>query len=294
MRLALMLAVALLAGPAAAQQIALTFDDLPAHDPLPPGETHLATNKAILKALAEAKAPATGFVNGARVETEPATAEVLAAWRAAGHPLGNHTWTHRRLTAADATAFEAEIVRNETLLKPLGDGWRWFRYPFLAEGETAEVRARTRGFLAGRGYSVAGVTLDFSDWAYNAPYARCRAKGDAAAIAALEARFLAAAEQSLARSRSLSARLHGRDIPYVLLMHVGAFSARMTPRLLAFYRREGVHFVSLEAAQADPFYAADTKVLPSAMPLTLENAARAAGLEPPPAPSIVGLDQVCR
>lgn len=294
MRTALALAAALLAGPAAAQQIALTFDDLPAHDPLPPGETHLATNKAILKALADARAPATGFVNGARTGSEPATSEVLAAWRAAGHPLGNHTWSHRRLTAADATAFEAEIIRNEALLKPLGEGWRWFRYPFLAEGETPEVRARARGFLAGRGYRVASVTLDFGDWAYNGAYARCRAKGDAAAINALEKRFLAGASDSLDRARALSRQLYGRDIPYVLLMHVGAFDARMAPRLLDLYRNKGVSFVSLEQAQADPFYRVDTEALPSAEPLTLENEARRRGLEVPPGPGVAGLDQVCR
>ena len=32
-----------------------------------------------------------------------------------------------------------------------------------------------------RGYRIAAVTMDFSDWAYNDPYARCAAKGDAKA-----------------------------------------------------------------------------------------------------------------
>lgn len=294
MRTALAFAAALLATPAAAQPIALTFDDLPAHDPLPKGEDHLETNRAILKALAEAKAPAIGFVNGARTESDPATAAVLELWRAAGHPLGNHTWSHRRLTAADATRFEAEIVRNEALLAPLGEGSRWFRYPYLAEGETPEVRARARGFLAGRGYRVASVTLDFGDWAYNAAYARCRDKGDAAAVVALEARFLAAARDSLDRAKALSRQLYGREIPLVLLMHVGAFDARMAPRLLDLYRKAGATFVSLEAAQSDPFYRLDTQALPSPEPLTLENQARRRGVEPPPGPGVAGLDQACR
>ncbi|WP_309092960.1 polysaccharide deacetylase family protein [Phenylobacterium sp.] len=294
MRAALALALALIAAPAAAQQIALTFDDLPAHDPLPAGESHLSVNRAILRALAEAKAPATGFVNGARVGDDPTGAEVLAAWRAAGHPLGNHTWKHGRLTANDAIAFEAAIVRNEELLKPLGEGWRWFRFPYLAEGETPEVRARARGFLAGRGYRIASVTLDFGDWAYNGAYARCRAKGDAAAIADLEQRFLAAASDSLDRARALSQRLYGRDVPLVLLLHVGAFDARMAPRLLDLYRRKGATFVSLEQAQADAFYRADTGALPRAEPLTLDNEARRRGLPLPPPVGVEGLDKVCR
>ncbi len=288
------LAALLVATPVAAQHVALTFDDLPAHDPLPTGETHVETSRAILAALKAAGAPAIGFVNGARVEREPSTAEVLALWRKAGHPLGNHTWTHRRLTAADAAAFPDEVARNESLLKPLGRGWRWFRYPFLAEGDRPEVRAYGRQVLKARGYRVASVTLDFSDWAYNAPYARCRAKADAAAIAALEERFMGSAEASLDRARSLSQQLYGRDIPYVLLMHVGAFSARMTPRLLDLYAGKGVTFVSLETAEADPFYRADRELLPSPTPATLEDAARAGGINPPPAAGVEGLDQVCR
>ncbi len=294
MRTTLAVAAALLAVPAVAQPIALTFDDLPAHDPLPRGDSHLETNRAILKALADAKAPAIGFVNGARTESEPATAAVLDLWRAAGHPLGNHTWSHRRLTAADTVAFEAEIVRNEAVLEPTGDGSRWFRYPFLAEGETAEVRARARGFLAGRSYGIASVTLDFGDWAYNAAYARCRDKGDRAAITALEARFMAAAEASLDGAKTLSRRLYGREIPLVLLMHVGAFDARMTPRLLELYRKNGASFVSLDEAQSDPFYRLDTGALPNAEPLTLENEARRRGIDPPPRPGVSGLDAVCR
>ncbi len=285
--------LAALAPEAAAQEIALTFDDLPAHDPLPPGETHLGVNRALLKALKEAEAPATGFVNGARTQGDPSAAQVLGLWRKAGHPLGNHTWSHRRLTAADAGAFTDELVRNEALLRPLGPGWRWFRYPYLAEGETPAVRAWARQLLARRGYRVASVTLDFSDWAYNAPYARCRAKGDAAAIAALEDRFMAAAAKSLAQSRALSRRLYGREIPLVLLMHAGAFSARMAPRLLDFFESQGLRFVSLDQAQADPFYRPDLEAQASSEPLTLENAARARGLEVPQGPTTAGLDQVC-
>ena len=39
-------------------------------------------------------------------------------------------------------------------------------------------------------------------------------------------------------------------------MHVGAFGARMLPRVLAQYRRLGFRFVSLPDAESDPFYAA--------------------------------------
>lgn len=247
---------------AAAQQIALTFDDLPSHSALPKGETRVGVAARVIAALDEADAPPSyGFINGGSVVADPESGRVLALWRAAGHPLGNHTWTHMRLDDEDRGPFKAEIEMNEPLLAAvMGEAdWRWFRYPYLYEGGTSEARADVRGFLSGRGYRVASVTLNFDDYAWNEPYARCADKGDAEAIERLEASYLASARASLIQARARSKAAVGRDIPYVLLMHIGAFDARMLPKLLDQYRRDGASFVTLEQAQADPFYAGDTQ-----------------------------------
>lgn len=203
-------------------QVAITVDDLPAHSALPTGVTRVAIAADFLAALKDAKTgPVYGFINGVQLEREPASADVLSMWRAAGHPLGNHTWTHLNLAQMDPAAFEAEVARNEPLLEKLAQGsdWHWLRYPFLSEGETLEKRTAARAILKARGYHIASVTLNFDDWAWNAAYARCVTQNDQAAIAGLETSYLKAAEDSLAYSRSLSATLYGKDIPYVLLMH---------------------------------------------------------------------------
>lgn len=80
-----------------ALKLAFTFDDLPAHGP-PPGETRIEIAAKILKALHDAHVPPTyGFVNGGLMEKHPEDAAVLKEWRAAGNPLGNHTWSHMNL-----------------------------------------------------------------------------------------------------------------------------------------------------------------------------------------------------
>lgn len=280
---ALALAVLMAAGPVVAQDVALTFDDLPAHSALPPGETRLGVVARLVAALADAGAPAMGFVNASGLEARPEERAALEVWRAAGHPLGNHGWSHANLDAIGAEAFATELVRNEPVLESLaGDtDWRWFRYPFLAEGQSPEVRSAARAALRERGYKVASVTMDFSDWAFNEPWARCRSQGDAAGMARLETLFLTSAEEALTASRTQSRALYGRDIPYVLLMHVGALDAHMMPRLLAMYQARGVRLVTLEAAMADPFYEADRTTADDSAPLSLETAAAAAGLPRP-------------
>jgi len=269
---ALVLGVAMGAG---AQQIAFTFDDLPAHGPLPPGETRIQVANKVIKALKKAHVPPTyGFVNGIAVEQHPETAAVLAAWRAAGNPLGNHTWSHMNLNQHSLQQFEDDAQKNVSLLElqMKGADWKWFRFPYLAEGDAALRKTGFRVYLTQNGYRIAGVTASFADYEWNEPYARCSEKGDRKAIRWLEKSYLSAAEEDIGFRKAMSEQLYNREIPYVLLMHIGAFDARMLPRLLKVYESQGFTFVSLEDAEKDPFYKydVDPKLLPG--PDTLEGA----------------------
>lgn len=212
-------AVLLLASPAPV--IAFTWDDLPAHSALPPGVTRVQVAADLLKAAADAKAPAFGFINGVQTEREPTSTPVLKMWRDADQPLGNHTWSHQNLKDLTPEQFAAEAARNEPMLKDLmaAEDWRWLRYPFLSEGDTPEKRLAVRAWLAANHYKIASVTMSFADYAFNEPYARCMAKGDKAAVVELEKRYLDAAAAVADRARAMSKTLYGADIPYVLLMH---------------------------------------------------------------------------
>jgi peptidoglycan/xylan/chitin deacetylase (PgdA/CDA1 family) len=219
----------------------------------------------------------------------------LSAWRDAGFPLANHGWSHRSVDEATAAEYEQEVANNEPLLERLGSGtdWRWFRYPYLHEGQDTAKRDAVRSILARRGYRIASVTMDFSDWQWAAPYARCRDSGDEASIAQLETLYLAAARENADFSRALSRGVFGRDIPYVLLVHVGAFSARMMPRLLALYREMGFRFVSLPDAEADPAYAADQAPAPGARTTNLEDLAAAKRVHAPREDYAARLERFC-
>lgn len=284
-------------GPVApAPMIAFTFDDLTAHAPLPQGYTRVGIAEQIIAALKTGGAPATGFINGVQLEREPASAPVLDKWRAAGLTLGNHGWSHANLNDLSDAQFLAELEKNEPILKAkMGAAdWRWFRYPFLSEASADPAkRARVRRLLAERGYKVAAVTMDFSDWAFNNTYARCVAKGDADAILQMEHSWLGNAAVQADRSRAMAQALYGRDIPYVLLMHLGAFDAHMMPRLIALYREKGYRFVSVEEAEKDPYYAPELNPALAPQPQGLNGAMAAKGLKEPQAPALLPLETMC-
>lgn len=266
--------------------IALTFDDIPAHGPLAPGQTRADVIRGITTALAAARAPAFGFMNAGFGLDNPADATAaIAAWRAAGLPLGNHTYSHGDLAKVGASAFVADIVRNEAPLARAAKGtdWHWFRYPFLSEGRSIADRDAVRAALKMRGYRVAAVTMSFDDYNWNPPYAACVAKRDPAAIATLETGYLAAARTATLASRARAKAQLGHDIPYVLLMHVGAFDARMLPRLLSLYTSMGFRFVTLAEAEADPYYAAATDLTRTTASPSLQGPPSVAAPVGPPA-----------
>ena len=268
-----------------APQLAITMDDLPVHGPLPPGDTRENVGRRILAAFKAAGVPEVyGFVNGFHLDREPGSDSALTAWTAAGYPLGNHTWSHRNLNQIGAQEFESELMRNEATLKRFGGGElrRWLRYPYLVEGSDPAKRDSVRAILARHGYRIAAVTMDYSDWQWNEAFVRCMAPGREAGLVALERAYLENVREAANRSRTLSRALYGRDVPYVLLTHIGAPNARMMPRVLEVYRQEGFRFTTLEAAQRDSVYRRDMDPSQPAGPTSLEARARQRGLPIPP------------
>ena len=292
-------ALCLVAAPAAAQvKIAFTFDDLPSHAALPADTTRVEIAARIIAALKASNTPPVyGFVNGLRLVDDAPSAPVLQMWRDAGYPLANHTYSHMSLNASTAEAWSDDTLKGEAAIAPLmtGQDWHWLRYPYLGEGETLAKHLAARAFLAAHGYKIAAVTMSFDDWQWNDAYARCVARHDDATIGAMESAFLTAADTSLAYEHDLSLQLYGRDIAYVLLMHLGAFDARMMPRLIALYQSRKVSFVSLAEAESDPFYAAQVDPRLPPTPANLEQAMLGRGVNVAPrAAAPLSFDTLCR
>jgi|tagenome__1003787_1003787.scaffolds.fasta_scaffold20772374_1 peptidoglycan/xylan/chitin deacetylase (PgdA/CDA1 family) len=271
--------------PARGPRVALTFDDLPDHGPLPPGLTRAEVARRILAALQARRAPAVyGFINARQLEAHPEDAEVLRLWRGAGFPLGNHTFSHMDLHANTLDAFEHDLAANETALRTFaGDAdWHWFRYPYLREGNAPEKYRAVREMLARRGYRIAQVTLSFDDYAYNDPYARCAARQDKDGLAWLERSYVERAAQSLDRGRESARALVGREVDHVMLLHIGAFETVMLPRLLELLEQHGFTLSTLQEAQADEVYTTVPDFPGPWSGTLLEQMAAARHVTPPP------------
>ena len=249
--------------PAPALKVALTVDDLPETGELAPGMTRLGVAKAIIKALQDAHAPQVyGFLNAQAFEAEPWIGSVLQAWRDAGFLIGNHTYSHLDFNQVTLAAYERDITRNEPYLRKYMDGqpWQWFRFPYLYEGATLEKREALRAWLDQHGYRIAEVSLDFQDYAWNEPYARCEARHRPRDVERLKQMYMANAVEQIRVGRVRAHQVYGRDISYVMLLHDGAIEAVMLPRLLELLQKDGFQLVTLPEAESDPAYFVDAHI----------------------------------
>lgn len=239
-------------------EIAITFDDLPRWRRDGAVSSPAATSREIARVLRRHRVPPSyGFMIGRPLE-ELEDLAALTAWVNGGQLLGNHTFSHRFVRSdAEIPAYLADVAANEPLLAILaGDSdWKVFRFPYLREPADETSRLALRDELATRGYRIADVTVDFWDYAWNAPFVRCSRKGDARAVAALTHTFVEYALAFLRWSDGAAQRSLGRRIPHVLLLHLGAIDAAALDALLTAYESKArVRWIPLERALADPAY----------------------------------------
>ena len=249
-------------------KVALTFDDLPLNGLLPAGAHKSDYARDTIKVLKKHRIPPSyGFINARALERDPDGAAALQVWVDGGNPLGNHTYTHLDLTKNSVEDFQREILRNEPVLELLmppiqktvggNHDWRWFRYPYLHEGDTLEKRRAVRAFLSTNGYHIAQTTLDFEDYLWNSAYARCWMRKDETSIQWLKESYRSAARNFTRYQIQNSREIFGRDIHHVMLLHLGAFSPQILPDLFRILDEEGFEIVTLEEAQKDAAYGFD-------------------------------------
>ena len=98
--------------------VALTLDDGPVAEMV----------DSLIDLLRAHGAHATVFVTGGELAASPAAGAKLVA---AGHELGNHTYTHRRMVLVSPGTIRDEVERTDSLVRAAGQrGPIWFRPPF--------------------------------------------------------------------------------------------------------------------------------------------------------------------
>lgn len=274
---ALPLAVRAADGP----RMAVTMDDFTVLDGVLPVSERGAR---ILDALRRHDAVAMGLVVARAAGNEDVRA-VLHRWAAAGHTIGNHTFSHPDYHSPDvpAAAFEEDFLRADAALKRLRGFRPFFRFPMLHGGDTAAKRDAMRRALERHRYREAHVTIDTADWLIDQEL-RTRLTADPR----LDTRpyrdlYVRHMRAFAAYFREAAGTVFGRDVPHTLLTHFNLISALHLGDLLDALSSDGWSFVAATDAYADDVFRREPVVLPGGDSLVIA-CAREAGLRLPKAP----------
>lgn len=234
--------------------IAISFDDAPRG----PGAFFDPADRAgrLLTAFARYQVPQVAFyVNPSRIGTGPRWSSQLNAYVQAGNVIGDHTWSHPRLSGMSAAAYLADVDKAEAWLKDRPGYRPWLRFPFLDEGgRNVAKRDAIRAGMTARGLRDAYVTVDGSDWAIEARTIRARQLKQPMDMDALRTLYVETHLQSAEFSDRLVRRTLGRPVPQILLLHETDIAALYIGDLVQALRRNGWTIISNDQAMADPIY----------------------------------------
>ncbi len=241
--------------------MAVTVDDLLINGPDKDLETIETMTINLLNKFRKENIEAVGFVNEAKLytndETEKRTA-LLKMWLDYGMDLGNHTYSHVSMHDVSLKEYEENLLKGEVVTKKLlsgeGKSMRYFRHPYLRTGESIETKKEFNTFLTDRGYTIAPVTIENSDWYFANIYRRAIANSDSTTMKIVTEAYLQFTKDVIEYGELLSKKLFGRQIKHVFLIHANELNADCFEQVAEIIKNNDYGFTTLEDALNDEAY----------------------------------------
>lgn len=232
------------------REIAITIDDLPlvGSKMNTPGNQQRAIERftRIVQILKENKVPATGFVIAGSIGKGQWA--FLEQFRDAGFQVGNHTYSHYNLNRMNADKYIADLDRADKILTPVMTEPKYFRYPYLAEGNK-QTKQKVQEYLQAHHYVIAPVTIDSSDFRFNEQVYKVPYRSRENYIKNMKDRYL-----SYIWNQTLKAekRANGQPVKQILLLHANVLNSYLLGDIIQMYREKGYKFISLNEALKNP------------------------------------------
>lgn len=232
------------------REIAITIDDLPlvASKMDTPGNQQRSTERfmRIIQALKENNVPATGFVIAGSIGKGQWA--FLEQFHNAGFQIGNHTYSHKNLNQTHADTYIADVDKADKILTPLITEPKYFRYPYLAEGNN-QSKPKVLAYLQENHYTVAPVTIDSKDYRFNEQLYHVPYRSREAYIQKFKTSYLNFIwNQTLIAEKKAA----GKPVKQILLIHANLLNSYVLSDIIHMYKNHGYTFISLTDALKNP------------------------------------------
>ncbi len=234
--------------------IAITFDDLPY---VASADLSLQEGKGIvesvIRTLANHHATAIGFAIGEKIT--PQTSVLISEFVSAGNTLGNHTWTHPDYNKITVEQFRNEVKKTEQLISPWKMKSKYFRFPYLDQGNSKEKLKKAERVLINMNYQNVSASINNDDFKYNNDYVNALSKDQFSAAKNIGEKYLNHIKERTFHFQRMAQKKFGRDVKHIILLHMNKINADYLNQLLDWYESQGWKFISIQDALTDPIYA---------------------------------------
>lgn len=237
----------------------VTVDDLPitgsgVNDPV----ERTAITNGLLAALAKHKIHAVAVVTWNNVHSQ-ADERLLERWLAAGHELGNHSFAHLNYTRTRAKDYIDDVERARlkvaALMARQQKVLRFFRFPFLCEGDTREKLQAMREYLASSAQRNLPVTIDTQDWSFDKPWREAVKANDVRGQLRVAEQYHEALHVAARYHTAHGDELFARTTPQILLLHANSVGAANWDKLFQWFAASGYRFAEADEVLGDPVFA---------------------------------------
>ena len=245
------------------RKLAIGFVSIPPNDRTAdaPNDAQ-ATMRSMIEKLHSHKIPAIGFLQGGSVsdgeKLYPAGADTVRLWRDAGFEIGIGGFRHIWFYNTPYEDYVANVEKNERVARQIlaekNLPLRFFSYPFLNTGKTAQERTRFESWLASRGITPVKYTIDNQEWMYSYAYDAARNAGDMSAMNEIRVAFINYMSEVFDHYEAYSQEMFGRDISQTLVLTPSRLVADSADDLFGMIERHGYQFVSMKEALKDEAY----------------------------------------
>ena len=160
-------------------------------------------------------------------------------------------------------SFESELIQNDTIINKYSNYCRYFRFPYLKEGNTVDKVNGFRQFLKQNEYKNAHVTIDASDWYIDSRLVKRLRENPKADISGFNDYYKNHLFNRALFYDSIAYQLTNRHIHHVLILHHNLAAALFLDDLIKYFKASGWEVVDTDKAYQDKIYDEEPDTVPA-------------------------------
>lgn len=175
----------------------------------------------------------------------------MLAYASAGHIIANHSHTHPNFNETSGQDYIDDFKKADILLSRLPNFERWFRFPYLREGDQSIKRDGMRKSLAETGYTNAYITLNNYDFYMDDQFQREIKKNSKLDLAKLRSFYVSTLLSAVEYYNGMAMKHLGRSPKHVILLHETDLNALFIADFVSALEASGWKVISPREAYKD-------------------------------------------